>query len=193
MSRPTVFLATLLAILAGPALAAWSPGEKEVDFATVVGDVRDGIADWKKSEDLDDGTIAILKAADKILAKAEGRWDEPEWIAVCRSLDGLEDSLRLLAIARRANRKSSDFRDFVDGAAEAFYGLAKDAALSAADYVNDNFDTKKGTRKLLRAGGKTTKAARAVKADKPKYAKGIRLCVKAIAVLGKAGLLDDAE
>ncbi len=191
-----VFLSGAVVLgLAAAALAAWTPTAKETtNYRNAVTTVRTNLATWTtgvNSGSVKRVTRSLLKAADRHFSRALAKYGTaPGWKQVVRSLGHLKDGVRLLEIAARQDRKVAAFQTFITTSNASLAGQAGKLALSAAAYVTSTYPgQKKATRKLLKAGARTTKAGKLLAGTPPKASRAIKLYLKAISGLGAAGLL----
>lgn len=189
---PVIFL-LVITLTAATAFAAWSLTTNEYNgYTGAIGTIRTSIATYTtgaNSGSVGKATVTLLKKADKHLSKALGRISSPTTPKmVKRSLYSLETAAYYVRQAARLEpRKNTTFRTWAGTTGAAMSTEAKKLAVAAANYVMNNHTSKKATRKLLRVGGKTTKAA--AKANAGKHARAIALYNKAIQILANAGLL----
>jgi hypothetical protein len=193
-NRTTALSLSLLIALPLAAFGAWTPSDRDQDrFHDAVDDAVTEIAVWTTGDNKDDvgrTTGRVLKAADADLDDAGDRFgDDPEWEDVVRALEELEDAVRLLRIARRAERRNSDFKDVMVDLRKDLYRQSRNLMLSAVMYVMENhYDSKGAAKRLLRAAVKAARAQQYA-TDRGRYYKGIKLNAKAIQKLANGDLL----
>jgi hypothetical protein len=192
-TRVPVILLVTITLTAATAIAAWNLTSNEyTNYTGAIGTLRTSVATYTtgaNSNTIGKATITLLKKADNRLSKAAARISTPTTPKmVKRSLYALEDAAYYVRQAARLEpRKNTTFRTWASTTGAALSTEAKKLAVAAANYVMNNHTSKKATRKLLRVGGKTTKAG--AKASLGKHAKAIALYNKAILILANAGLL----
>ena len=192
LRTPVIFL-VVISLTAATAFAAWSLTKNEYNgYTGAIGTLRTSIATYTtgvNSGSVGKATIVLLKKADNRLSKALLRISTPTTTKmVVRSLSALEDGAYYLRQAGKLEpKKNATFKTFVATSGATLSTEAKKLAVAASNYVMNSQTSKKATKKLLRVGGKTTKAA--AKAKLGKHAKAIALYSKAIQILANAGLL----
>jgi hypothetical protein len=117
----------------------------------------------------------------------------PGYKEICKSLKALAKGMAYMETAGKKAYYVSAYATFLTnattGAGPTLYGHSASLALSASNYVNLNHSSSRSTRKLLRSGGRTTKARTLSRRTPPKCARGIAKNRKAIMILGRSRLL----
>jgi hypothetical protein len=189
-------IAAVVLMAAADADAAWNPSA--TSYTGTIGNVRNSMSRYLGTR-ASASTISAraqhyVQKADRRLSNAMtvlGR--NPGWSEISSSLKQLGKAVYYLEKAGRKARSVSAFQSMLYGSSTGIlpilYGLSETFANEAAAYVVRTFSSARAARKLLMAGGDTSKAKRLANQSPPRFSRAVGKNRDAIKYLGRRGLL----
>jgi len=192
----TSLVIAVVLLAATQAEAAWTPDltTYKANLATVRTNMSAWYGNGASASTLPAKAQRYVLKADAKLAKALSvLGTTPGAREVAKSLKQVRKAAKDLEKAGRKASTVTAFQTFLtsstNGVLPALYAESRTLAIAAANYATANDSSSRATRKVLRSGGKTTRARQLVNQTPARYSRAIEKNRDAIRVLRRAKLL----